>query len=267
MNRFPYHRYLRYRVLEGDSFEDVCDNLEGLGFSTPDEEDYAFLVQTLVSGRLINDAWRERCDVTMFDETSPDMDLCIWIAEDEHVRDCLQRALFERVPVRHCATILTLKFGRTVTEKAVSLYRHGWWDTEELTVIDFMHYWQRGSSSKPDPPPVPLHLRPAASAWQNGVLPSEDELSTDDIVRTIQVDAFMAFAEARQTNTPASADEARKWALLAMRTSQIRKPKTAAKDKSQTALPGLKPLVYHPKNEAPSLADLEQPDDDDQDPI
>ncbi len=263
MTRYPYHRYLRYLVLEGDDAEEIRRHVVDLGFIPPTAEDVEFLRSTLVAGRLIDDEWRVRCEVDMFAEQSPEMEQAHWIVETAAVRACVERALFDRVPVRHCATIATLKFGHTVTERAVGLFRRGWWDTEELSTLDFAAYFQLQGRRKPDPPEgVPLHLRPAAAAWAEGILPGEEDLSTDDIVRALQVDAFMHYERARMVPSPSMQDEARKWAVIALRTSQIRKPKGPAK-KEQGDLPGLKPAVYYPDHASPSLADLDQAGDDD----
>lgn len=250
--------------MEGDEAAEIASHLVDLGYIAPTDDDVEFLYNTLVKGRLIDDGWRARCDVDMFDEQSPEMDQAHWIVETETVRACVERALFDRVPVRHVATIATLKFGRTVSERAVSLFRRGWWDTEELTTLDFAAYFALQGQRKPDPPEgVPLHMRPAAAAWNAGILPSEDDLSTDDIVRALQVDAFMHYERARVIPSPSSQDEARKWAIIALRTSAIRKPKVVKKE--QAELPGLKPAVYYPQHSTPSLADLEQAADDDGD--
>lgn len=263
MTRVPYHRYLRYLVLAGDSADEITSHLLDLGYLPPPPEDIAFLRDTLVKGRLLTDEWRARCEVDMFDDTSADMDQAHWLVETAPARVVAERALLDKVPQRHVATIVTLKFARTVSERAVSLFRRGWWDTEELTAVDFAAYLARAGTRKPDPPAgVPLHLRPAAAAWAQGILPPEEELSTDDIIRALQVDAFMHYERARTIPSPSKQEEARKWAQLALRVSQVRRPKASGKVGGQQELPGLKPAVYYPDVQAPALEDIEQPDDD-----
>lgn len=267
MNRYPYHRYLRYLVIDGERTDEIQSHLSDLDYAPPTTEDVDFLRRTLVTGRIVDDAWRERCEVDMFEESSDDMTMAHKIVETGVMRGVCERALLDRVPVRHVSTILTLKFGLRVTERAVSLFRRGWWDTETLSIIDFANYYRAKGDRKPDPPAgVPVHMRGAAAAWEHGILPAEDELSTEDIVRALQVDAFMHYERARMVPSPAMQNEARKWAALALKTSQIRAPKTVKTD--QPSLPGLKAQVYYPEQHAPSLADLEQPGDtDDDDPI
>lgn len=261
MTRYPFHRYLRYLILEGDDAVEVQRHIADLGYIPPTTEDIEFLRATLVTGHIVDAAWRTRCEVDMFDDDSPEMSQAHWIVETGIVRACVERALFDKVSARHCALIVSLKFGHACSEQAIALFRRGWWDTETLTAIDFAHYFELQGRRKPDPPDgVPLHIRPAAAAWAQGVLPAEEDLSTDDIIRTLQVDSFMQYEQARVVPSPGSQDEARKWAIIALRTSQIRKPKSAKRE--QQELPGLKPKVYYPGTPAPSLADLEQADDD-----
>lgn len=266
MNRYPYHRYLRYLVLDGERTEEIQTHLSDLDYAPPSDEDVDFLRDTLVTNRIVDDAWRARCEVDMFDEVDDDMTMAHKIVETGVMRKVCEQALLERVPVRHVSTILTLKFGFKVSERAVSLFRRGWWDTEALSLIDFAAYFRAKGERKPDPPVgVPVHMRSAAAAWAHGILPSEDEMSTDDIVRALQVDAFMHYERARSVPSLAMQAEARKWAQLALRTSQIRAPKTLKNEKDQ--LPGLQAKVYYPERSAPSLADIEQPGADDDDPI
>lgn len=267
MTRYPFHRYLKYLVLEGDDNQEIQNHLFDLGYVAPSTEDIEFLRETLVAGRLIDAAWRTACGVDMFDSDSADLAQAHWIVETGLVRECIERALVEKIGVRHTATIATLRFGKSVTEAAVRFFRDGWWDTESLTLIDFAEYLALVGKKKPDPPlGVPLHMRAAAAAWAEGILPPEEDLSTDDIMRALQVDAFMQYERARVSMSPEARDEARKWAALALRTSQLRKPKSSKRD--QPELPGMKPAVYYPDYDAPSQAELEQPaEDEDDDPI
>lgn len=264
MNRYPYHRYLRYLVLEGDDVESIRRHIGAeLGFFAPLEEDVQFLIDTLYAGRLITEDWRKKNEVDLFEEAGHDMEQAHWIVETGPARAVAEKALLDRVSARNTATILSMKFGLSyvITERAVSLFRRGWWDTESLTAVDFARYYRLRGERKPDPPPgVPLHMRPAAAAWAEGVLPDETELSTDDIVRSLQVDAFMHYERARSTPGAANQEEARKWAVIALRTSQLRKPKTPAKGAGATGqgtLPGLKPAIYTPDQATPSIEDIQ----------
>ena len=230
------------------------------------------LRSTLYTGRFIDAEWRQKCEVDIFDEESDDVDGMNWILDNPPARRVVEKALLDGTSARHCANIVTMKFGRAISERAASLYRRCYWDTEALTKIDFAHYYARGGQRKPDPPPpsVPLEARGAFTAWEEGIVPDEEELSTEKIMRTIQVDAFMCFEKARAKPTPEAQDDARKWAVLAMRASQFRKPKASSKGQEQ--LPGLKPAVYYPEFNTPTLADLEDAgdgndDDSNDDPI
>lgn len=266
LSRYPYHRYLRYLILEGDGVDEISGHLADLGFTPPPADELRLLVDTLRTGRLMTAGWRRECDVVMFDDDSRDLGTCYWLVETSVARAVAERLLLDGVNLRHCAQVLRIKFGREVSDEAVSLFRDGFWDTKTLTLIDFAAYYELGRGRKPDPPPkgVPLALRPAFAAWDNGVIPGEDELATDDIVRAIQVDAYMRYARASTIPSPQSQDEARKWAAIALKVSAV-KAKTLGKKRSD--LPDLRPAVYYPAQHVPTLAELAAGDDpDDHDP-
>lgn len=273
MNRYPYHRYLRYLVLEGDGVAEIQRHLEeDLSFIPPLTEDCEELIRTLKTGRLITPEWREKCDVTILDEESDDMDGCDWILSTPKARAVVEKALLDGMSARHTATIVSLRFGRSVSERSASLYRRCFWDTEALSLIDFSNYFALKGKRAPEAPRgIPLKMKSAFSAWEAGLIPDEEDLSTEDIVRTIQVDAFMHFKKASNIPSPRSQKEARDWAAVALRTSQI-KAAAAAKmtkgDSSQESLPALKPAIYIPDHHIPTLAELHGSDEDiDDDPI
>lgn len=260
MTRYPYHRYLRYLVLEGDEVVDICRHFVELGYAPPHKQDVEMLVSSLRDGRVIDDAWRAHCDVAMFDDRGTDLEDCFWVVENGAVRDVVERALLDNVTQRHCSTMVSMRFGRRVTEKSIGIFRSCFWDTESLTRLDFAGYLARKNRSLDPPPGVSLAHRGSFRAWEQGVTPDDEELSSDAIMRAIQVDAFMAYNQAKTVPGAQSQDEARKWATIAVRVSQMRRPKVVS-DKGQKDLPALKAQVYYPDRDSPTLADLEDEDD------
>ncbi len=260
MTRYPYHRYLRFLILDGSEAQDIRDHLgDELDYLAPTVQEIEELCAQIYTGRIVNGAWRERCDVQMFDEVSEDMNTCHWVVETGPVRQAAERLLLEGVSSRHTGNVLTLKFGRQVTEHAVSLFRRGFWDTETLTKVEFAEYFRRAGARKPDPPPTALKHRALYAAWEHGEMPDDGELSVDEMVRTIATDAFMQYNKARQMPIREAQDEARRWAQVVVRTA----PLVAAGlgrgkngDAGQPSLPGLRAEVYIPESNVPTIAEL-----------
>jgi hypothetical protein len=259
--RYPFHRYLRFLVLEGDGVDDIRRHIGAeLDYLVPSHKEIEELIFTLVKGRIVDDAWRKKCDVEMFLEESLDMTTCHWIVENGPARAAAERLLLEGVNSRHTAQVLTLKFNHQVSEHAVSLFRRGFWDVDTLSKIEFAEYYRAMGSRKPEPPPAPLKFRSAYTAWEHGELPDPEELTPDDMVRVIAVDAFMSYNKARSTPVRESQEEARRWASVVLKTAQVSKAvggRGKGDDKGQPSLPGLRAEVYFPESHVPTLAELE----------
>lgn len=252
-------------MLDGLEEEEIIEHLgQELDFIPPTSEDVRFLVSTLRVGKIIDDEYRKKCDVDLFDEDSEDLRLAFWVVENEDVREAACRCLHDGISARNVGTILSMKFGKTITEGAVSIFRRGFWDTVGLTKIDFHHYFVLGNVHEPDPPSVPLHMRTAAAAWDEGILPSEEDLSSDEIIRTIQVSSFMEFSRLRDSESPCDKKEMFKWASFALKASLVAKPKKQKSD--DFVIPGLRDYtIHHADQSVPSIDDIQQPPEGEED--
>lgn len=265
MNRYPYHRYCRWLALEGESPAALAAHIYSLGFIAPRREDVEIFVRTCMGpgvlrdadGRAASAAWRAACDVAMFDDLQGDRDLeqCYWLVETAPVRALCEKLLITGLSPRQVATVLNLRANAQVREEAVRLFRDGFWDVKTLTSLDFKRYYALGNRERPEPPShVPLTQRVAAVAWDNGLVPTDEELSTDDIVRSIQVSAYLKYAECQKQTGADATTQAQRWATTALRASALQRAKKP--ETRQDELPGLKPRVHYPDSPVPTLAEL-----------
>lgn len=264
MNRYPYHRYLRWLALEGEPVDDICAHIEELGFVKPRRDDVEFIVRELTVGRakdengVVADAeWRSICDVEMFDagQGTSDLDRCYWIVDTPVVRTLAEKALLDGLNLRQVTSVVNLRTRANVNEATIKLFRDGFWDSNELTSIEWSNYYRLGELHRERlSKDVPITQQVAAAAWAAGLVPEEEQLSTEDIVRSIQVSAYLQFAEASKKGDSGVA--AQRWASMALKASAMQRAKKI--DKSQTALPLMKPRVHYPENQhTPDLAELE----------
>lgn len=248
MRPYPYHRYLTYRVLNGDGVADIVDHLRALEYIPPLVED---VEEAIGRRRRVTRELRERLGVAFFDD--PGMESVYWLVETPKARTATERLLLDRVHPKHVATVIGLRFNEKVSESVIEKFRDGFWDTVNLTPVDFSNYFHLAHHGRPESPPeaVSLLTRPAYAAWQQGLQPDEKELSPDTIIREIQVDAFMRFKQMSDRHDPRVAME---WAKLALKTAPARRALTAGKVGG--AIPGIKPILEYPVHKTPTLGEL-----------
>lgn len=244
MNRYPYHRYLTYLVLEGE--EDIPGHLSALEYIPPLDEDVDELRTRL--NRPVNRGLRKKYDVLFFDDEN--MDVVYWLVETVPARTCAERLLLDRVHPKHVATVLSLKFNEKVTEATVDRFRRGFWDTSVLTPTDFTAYFRMGGERKPDPPPGSLETRAHYSAWKEGLLPDEEALSPDSMIREVQVDAFMVYKRHLNQHDHKTAID---FARLLLKTAGTRAGLTR---KTGSGVPPIKPILEYGDNHVPTLGEL-----------
>jgi len=240
--------------------DEVVDAIDSIFLIPPTEEDVAELRADIYDGRNIDSKWREACDTSVFFDKSRDMSLCIWIAENSDTSLLAQRLLLDGISCLHASTIISIKSGRNVTQNSVSLFKKCFWDTDELSRIDFNNYYSLGGYTSPDPPMgVPLSMRPHMAAWQNGIIPGDDEVSTEDIIKTIQIDSFMTYQKSRVSTCRKEREESIKWANLALKTSSVRNGMSNTKKDDQD----IKIIVKYPQLNVVSLEEINQEDEED----
>lgn len=249
MRRYPYHRYLTYQVLNGDDVDDVIGHMRDLEYAPPLSEDIEEMCGHL-RRRRVTHAVRERHGVLFFDDEA--MDIVNWIVETPVARTCAERMLLDRVHPKHVATILGLKFGLRVSALAIDRFRDGFWDTATLTNVDFAEYFRLGGRRKPEPPPTSLASRPAYSAWREGLIPDEEDLSPDAMIREIQVDAFMRYKETSDRNDHKTAMD---YAKLVLKTAPARKSLYEAKRTTGDVM-AIKPLLKYPEETVATIGEL-----------
>ena len=242
----------------------IRDHLMGLGYAPPRMDDVERVIRLAVTGRAVDAhgvvtdvAWRQACGVGFFDDKQgePELDECYMIVETGPVRALAEKLLLSGVTPVNVATVLNLRANVHVSKDGVKLFRDGFWDVESLTSIDFRNYYQLSRKERPErPKTAPLTQSAAMVMYSEGMLPGEDDLSTDDIVRSIQVASYVKFTEA-QAKPNGSADAA-KWANLALKASTMQRA-DKHKSKNSKQLPVLKPLVHYPDQDVPTIAELE----------
>ena len=250
MRPYPYHRYLTYRLVNGDTADEVIDHLHGLRYIPPTPGDVEELMG-LHSRRVMTPDLRKRLGIGIFDSKS--MAPVYWLVETPGVRTAAERLLLDGVQPRHVATILSAKFDNRMTTSVVEMFRDGFWDTLALSRGDFSNYFHLGNLRFPEPPPesVSLATRSNYTAWKDGVYAGDDELGPDAIVREIQVDAFMRYKESVDRNDPKTAME---WAKLALKTAPARR--SIAESKVGTKIPDIKMILEYPNERVPTIGEL-----------
>ena len=257
MRRYPYHRYLAYQVLNGDSVKEIIEHMVELEYTAPAAGDVEEL-RALLLRQIVTRERRSSFGVLFLDETSPSLDQMFWLVETPPARTCAERLLLDRVHPRHAATILGLKFNEKLTTKAVEMFRDAFWDTSVCTPIDFADYFRMTRDGrKPDPPPesVTLTTRPQYSAWKQGLHPEEDELTPEAMVREIQVDAFMNFKE-MMSGTSKDLNKAKVMADLVLKTAGARKSLADSRRGKSDGIPEIRPLLTYPSQDVPTIGDL-----------
>lgn len=256
MRRYPYHLYLTYQVLNGDDSDTIAEHMDELEYVPPTTEDVEELRASLLR-RPVTRERREKHRVLFFDEDSPSVDQMMWIVETPPARTCAERLLLDGVHPRHVSTILGAKFNNALTIRGVELFRDGFWDTTVMTPVDFVEYFRRAGSRKPDPPPeaVSLGTRSAYAMWKQGLHPDEEQLSPDAMIREIRVDAFMRFKEA-SSGPEADAREAKAWAELTLKTAGASKALADGRRGKSEKIPDLAPMLSYPDAHVPTLGEL-----------
>lgn len=257
MRRYPYHRYLTYQVLNGESVDDIIENMEELEYIPPLQEDVEELRSILLRRRVTREV-RERQEVLFFDEPSPSLDQVFWIVETPPARTSAERLLLDRVHPKHVATIMSLKFNDKLTQKAIEMFRDGFWDTSVLTPIDFAEYFRLAGDRKPDPPPdtVSLKTRPAYAQWKHGLHPDEEELTPETMVREIQVDAFMKFKELASNADIDAQKMAKTYAELVLKTTGAGKALAAGRGSRSDSIPAMTPKLAYADTKVPTIGEL-----------
>jgi hypothetical protein len=254
--RYPYHRYLRYQVLNGDDVEEIRGHMADLQYAPPQVEDVETLRRQMMR-RLVDKDVRRRHEVLFLEEPCESLDLMFWMVETAPVRACAERMLLDRLPVEHVATVLGLKFNQRLTVKSIELFRDGFWDTATLTPLDFSEYFRLAGVKKPDPPPsrVALRHRPLYSAWDQGLPPDPEELPVEEMVRQVSVDSFMQFKRLQSSQAADAQKQAIAYAQLLLKTAPATKALRAASG-GRGELPPLQALIEYPEDSVRSLADL-----------
>ena len=254
MNRYPYHRYLRYLILEGDDVHEICDHFVDLGYPAPRREDVAELVSSIRDGRMVDDHLREQHGVTFFDDGGPVMVGMYLIVETPEVRTMTERLLLDRLPSSSIASILSFRFDERISAESVERFRDAFWDTVTLSNLDFFRYFNMTGGKVRQNKVGALKERPLISSWEEGLHPDEDSLSVDDMLRSVTVDSFMHFKKSQEIPTAENAAMARGWAntfMVAAKAGRAARLSSLRKKES-----GIKPILQYTAGEAPSLADL-----------
>jgi len=254
VRRYPYHRYLAHLLIGGDDAATVIAHLRDLEYIPPLVEDVDELATQISRLRPLRDL-RTRYGVQFIDEKTPSADLMRWLVETPAARTCTERLLLDHVPPPAIATVIGLKFGQPkMSAQAIEFLRDGFWDTALLTHVDFSEYFHLGARTKPEPPPAAVSLvtRPAYSQWREGLVPTDEELSPETMVREVQVDAFMRFKE---MSSRADFRQAKPWAELVLKTASARRGLKEAKLGSGDVF-GVKPLLKYPAQNVPTLGEL-----------
>lgn len=256
MRKYPYHRYLTYQVLNGDSVEDIVEHMGDLEYVPPAAGDVEEL-RSLLLRKIVTSERRKEHGVLFLDEQSPSLDQVFWLVETPPARTCAERLLLDRVHPKHVATILGLKFNEKFTTKAVEMFRDAFWDTSVCTPVDFADYFRMARERKPDPPPesVSLTTRPHYAAWKQGHHPEEDELTPEAMVREIQVDAFMHFKEL-SAGPAKDMSKAKAMAELVLKTAGARKSLADSRRGKSDGIPEIKPMLTYPTQDVPTIGDL-----------
>ena len=257
MTRYPYHRYLRYQVLNGDSVVEIRRHMDDLGYFPPAEDDIRE-IQSSISGRLIDKELRERHGVTFFDDPSPSLESVFWLVETAPARSCVERLLLDRVDTKKISIVIGIKFSQKIGQKAIELFRDGFWDTGTLTPVDFSKYFKLQNKNKPEIPPerVSLSGRPHYSAWESGLIPDDSELPVDEMIHEVMVDSFMQFKRLQSSGNPDDHKSAMAYAGLFLKTAPAKRKEKFASEGKGNKIPELRMIVEYPYSKVPTISEL-----------
>jgi hypothetical protein len=261
--RYPYHRYLAYRLLSGDGIDEVRDHIRDLEFHPPSVDDAEALRSEItfmsVSGRDV----REELGLSFFDRKSPSTESMLWIVETSLAREVAEKMLLDRVDTRVISSVLSYKFDARVTVEAVNMFRDGFWDTITLGPVDFAAYFHAAGQRKPDPPPalVPFEQRRHYASWSNGHVPSEEDLSVEEMIRNIAVDSYFRFKELSSRKDVDSQKQALNFAGMVLKTAPTAMRRAQARREDE--IPPLLPLLTYPEDSVPTIEELNNEVDDD----
>lgn len=260
MNRYPYHRYLAYQLLNGDDPSTVCSHMRDLEFTPPRTRDVEKLAKSIAMANLSGENLRQDLNLGFFDEAGPSLDAMFWLVETVSARRVTEKMLLDRVDPKVVAAVVGHKFDTRVTIESVAMFRDGFWDTVTLSPVDFADYFHLGGARKPDPPParVPLNQRPSYASWNEGVVPDDDELTVEDMIRNIAVDSYFQFKELSSRPDVDSRRQALGFAGMVLKTA----PTAIRKARKPEAPPPLAPLLVYPSDNVPTIEELDNDVDD-----
>lgn len=255
MTRYPYHRYLAYQLLNGDDVDAVVAHMRDLEFVPPRRADVERLAYDVAKASLAREDLRAELGLGFFDEPGPSLDAMFWLVETVAARAVAEKMLLDRVEPRVVAAVVGHKFNARVTVEAVDMFRNGFWDTVTLSPVDFAEYFHLGGQRKPDPPPtrVPLNQRPSYVSWSEGVVPDDDSLSVEDMIRNIAVDSYFQFKELASRQDTDSKRQALSFAGMVLKTA----PTAMRKARKTDAPPPLAPLLEYPQDTVPTIEELD----------
>ncbi len=255
MTRYPYHRYLAYQLLNGDDVSAVCRHMSDLEFTPPRAADVETLSREFARASMSRENLRQTLRLGFFDEPSQALDAMFWLVETVAARRVAERMLFDRVSAGVVAAVVGHKFDARVSVEAVEMFRDGFWDTITLSPVDFAEYFHLGGARKPDPPPtrVPLSQRPSYTSWSEGLVPGDDELSVEDMIRNIAVDSYFQFKELSSRQDVDSKRQALVFAGMVLKTA----PTAMRKARKTDAPPPLAPLLSYPEDNVPTIEELD----------
>lgn len=262
--RYPYHRYLAYRLLSGDSVDDLRAHIRDLEYCPPSREEIAAVDNDLSRMRLSSVDPRKELGLEFFDRQGPSITAMYWLVETPLARGVAEKMLLDRVDTRVVASVIGYKFDTRVTVEAVNMFRDGFWDTINLGPVDFATYFHAAGQRKPDPPPslVPLTQRPQYSGWSQGFVPTEEDLSVEEMIRNIAVDSYFRFKELSSKSDVDSQKQALGFAGMVLKTAPTAMRKANAKRVDD--VPALMPLLTYPQDTVPTIEELDNDVDDDQ---
>lgn len=260
--RYPYHRYLAYRLLSGDSVDDLRAHIRDLEYHPPSRDDVVAMDNEISRLQLSGRDPRKEMGLEFFDRQGPSTTAMYWLVETPLARGVAEKMLLDRVDTRAVASVLGYKFDTRVTVESVNMFRDGFWDTINLGPVDFAAYFHAAGKRKPDPPPslVPLTQRPHYSGWSQGHLPTEDDLSVEEMIRNIAVDSYFRFKELSSRPDVDSQRQALGFAGMVLKTAPTAMRKANAKRADD--VPALMPLLTYPQDSVPTIEELDNDVDD-----
>lgn len=241
----PYHRYLDYLIYKGMKAGDIRSNILGLDYFPPSHLEIEQRRAEIGSLRIASVRTSLGIDL-LFDADSHVLRNCLFIVEHKPVRETAERMLAERVEAPDVASVLSFKYNNKIGRESVEAFVMLFWDVWTLTPLDFREYFQAaGVEVSMARAPVPLAVRKDYSSWKEGLVP---EMSSEDMIRQIEVDAFMRYNEFAGMR---KMDDARADAKLTLTMALARKKNFKAKDET---LEGIE--FADAVSQAPTLSEL-----------